>query len=92
MELEAAKMIGAGIAAIALGGAGIGIGQSSAITLQAHCAIRPLPPASAVRCSSALPSPKRRALSASPSPCSFCSAEPTLPSRPAHALSRSPFS
>ena len=32
MELEAAKMIGAGLAAIALAGAGVGIGIYSEIT------------------------------------------------------------
>ena len=32
MELEAAKMIGAGLAAIALAGVGVGIGLSSEIT------------------------------------------------------------
>ena len=35
MELEAAKMIGAGLAAIALAGAGVGIGTYSAIDLAA---------------------------------------------------------
>ena len=36
MELEAAKMIGAGLAAIALAGAGVGIGTVSYTHLRAH--------------------------------------------------------
>ena len=43
MDLAAAKMIGAGLACIALVGAGVGIGLCSATTCKARCAIRPRP-------------------------------------------------
>jgi hypothetical protein len=46
MEAEAAKYIGAGIACLGMGGAGIGLGTSSATTSPALCAIRPQPTAS----------------------------------------------
>ena len=76
MEVEAAKMIGAGIAAIALGGAGVGIGTIFGNYLAGALAQSSRRrQASAAPCSSALPSPKPRASSALPLPCSFCSAD-----------------
>ncbi len=71
-------MIGAGIAAIALGGAGVGIGHIFGNYLAGALRNPAAAAASVVHCSSASPSPKRRASSASPSPCSFSSAERTL--------------
>ena len=55
---EMGKFIGAGLATIGLGGAGIGVGHVAGNFLPAPCATRRRRPARRPTCSSASPSPK----------------------------------
>ena len=68
MEAEAAKYIGAGLACVALTGAGLGIGNIFGNYLSAALRNPSAAPARFPTCCSASPSPRRPACSASSSP------------------------